>query len=100
MERQRRESSLADIAPVRDEAASLGVLAELIGYRMRRASGVIGTDFARALEGTGIRQVLFGILSIVAANPGCTLQIQAHLRELGRDLPVYHPMELLHRALA
>lgn len=33
--------------------------------------------------------------AIVAGNPGCTLQIAAHLRALGRPLPIYHPMELL-----
>ena len=31
-----------------------------------------------------------GADAIVAANPGCALQIAAHL-----DLPVYHPMEVL-----
>jgi glycolate oxidase iron-sulfur subunit len=40
-----------------------------------------------------------GADAIAAANPGCTLQIQAHLRELGRPLPVYHPLELLHRSI-
>jgi len=53
-----------------EEHVSLGVLPGLAGYHMRRAFGAIGEDFARALEGTGIRQVLFGILSIVEANPG------------------------------
>jgi glycolate oxidase iron-sulfur subunit len=33
--------------------------------------------------------------AIVAANPGCALQITTHLEALGRPLPVYHPMELL-----
>jgi DNA-binding MarR family transcriptional regulator len=49
---------------------ALGVLDELVGYHMRRASAVIGNDFARAIAGTGMRQVLFGILSVIAANPG------------------------------
>jgi glycolate dehydrogenase iron-sulfur subunit len=40
-----------------------------------------------------------GAEAIAAANPGCTLQIQAHLRKLGRPLPVYHPMELLREAI-
>ena len=48
----------------------LGVLDELVGYHMRRASAVIANDFARAIAGTGMRQVLFGILSVIAANPG------------------------------
>ncbi len=37
--------------------------------------------------------------AVAAANPGCVLQIQAHTRRLGRELPVYHPMELLARSL-
>ena len=53
-----------------DEEAPLGVLEHLAGYHLRRASGAFGADFARAMEGTGMRQVLFGILSVVGANPG------------------------------
>lgn len=36
-----------------------------------------------------------GAEAIAAGNPGCSLQIAAHLRAAGRPLPVYHPMELL-----
>ena len=46
-----------------------GPLEDLIGYHLRRASSVFGSDFAQAMEGTGLRQVLFGILSVnPAAN--------------------------------
>jgi glycolate oxidase iron-sulfur subunit len=38
--------------------------------------------------------------AVVAANPGCALQITAHTRELGRELTVYHPLELLERSIA
>nr|WP_299911224.1 MarR family transcriptional regulator [Sphingomonas bacterium] len=48
----------------------LGVLEELAGYHLRRASSAFANDFGRALAGTGMRQVLFGIISVVAANPG------------------------------
>jgi glycolate oxidase iron-sulfur subunit len=41
-----------------------------------------------------------GAEAIAAGNPGCTLQIAAKLRDAGRPLPVYHPMELLARSLA
>ncbi len=37
---------------------------------------------------------------IAAANPGCALQIAAHLREGGRSLPVVHPVELLWRSIS
>ena len=33
-----------------------------------------------------------GAQAIAAANPGCSIQIAAHL---GRPMPVYHPMTLL-----
>ncbi|HWD71971.1 MAG TPA: (Fe-S)-binding protein [Actinomycetota bacterium] len=36
-----------------------------------------------------------GAEAIAAANPGCALQIAAHLEAAGRPLPVYHPVELL-----
>lgn len=53
-----------------DNATRLGVVGDLVGYHMRRASTVFGNDFSRAIAGTGMRQVLFGILSIIDANPG------------------------------
>lgn len=52
------------------DAASLGALQSLVGYHLRRASNAFGSDFSRALAGTGMRQVLLGILSVVASNPG------------------------------
>lgn len=42
-----------------------------------------------------------GAQGIVSANIGCRLQIQKHLRLQGKaGIPIYHPMELLDRALA
>jgi glycolate oxidase iron-sulfur subunit len=36
---------------------------------------------------------------IAAANPGCTLQIAAHLERKGRPLEIVHPMQLLQRSI-
>lgn len=36
--------------------------------------------------------------AVVCGNAGCTLQMQAHLKAAGADLPVLHPVELLARA--
>ncbi|HLM09971.1 MAG TPA: heterodisulfide reductase-related iron-sulfur binding cluster [Thermoleophilaceae bacterium] len=52
----------------------------------------LGERKARNLLATGAD-------AVVAANPGCALQITAHSERLGRPLPVYHPMELLARSL-
>ncbi|UZK67004.1 MarR family winged helix-turn-helix transcriptional regulator [Sphingomonas sp. M1-B02] len=48
----------------------LGAIAPFVGYQLRRASGAFAGDFAAAFEGSGMRQGLIAILSIVAANPG------------------------------
>lgn len=39
-----------------------------------------------------------GATIVASANPGCTIQIAAGLRELGSDVEVVHPVELLDRA--
>ena len=36
--------------------------------------------------------------AVASANPGCTMQLTAGLRERQMDLPVVHPVELLDRA--
>jgi glycolate oxidase iron-sulfur subunit len=36
---------------------------------------------------------------IASANPGCSLQISKHLAEQGKDVPVYHPIELLDMSI-
>ena len=40
-----------------------------------------------------------GAEAIAAANPGCTLQIAAHLQRKGRPLPLLHPMQLLAQSI-
>ena len=37
--------------------------------------------------------------AIASGNPGCTLQIAAYLREQGRPLPIYNPVELVDRSI-
>lgn len=46
---------------------------------------------ADAIASTGARVV-------ASANPGCSMQISAGLRTLGRDMEVLHPVEILDRA--
>ena len=33
--------------------------------------------------------------AVITGNVGCSMQIQAALREAGRDIRVFHPMDLL-----
>ncbi|HVI99866.1 MAG TPA: MarR family transcriptional regulator [Sphingomonas sp.] len=53
-----------------EREADVGVLSALVGYHLRRATNVVAADFARSLSETGVRQVLFGVLSVVERNPG------------------------------
>ncbi|MEG3085991.1 MarR family winged helix-turn-helix transcriptional regulator [Sphingomonas sp. PB4P5] len=52
------------------QSLAIGTLSHLLGYHLRRASGAFALDFHEAMNGTGMRQVLVGILAIVEANPG------------------------------
>lgn len=45
------------------------------------------------------RLLATGAQMVAAANPGCALQISAHARALGHELPVRHPIELLHASI-
>ncbi len=52
------------------EQEQVGALGPLVGYHLRRAFGAFAADFASAMDGTGMRQVLVGILAVVSSNPG------------------------------
>jgi glycolate oxidase iron-sulfur subunit len=54
-------------------------------------SGRLMREKAEAVRDTGAAIV-------ASANPGCTLQLRAGLRELGVDVEVLHPVQLLDRA--
>ena len=56
------------------------------------AAAELGRRKAANLAATGAE-------AVVAGNPGCTLQIGAHLAATGRSLPVYHPVELLDASI-
>ncbi|MGI8922083.1 MAG: (Fe-S)-binding protein [Solirubrobacteraceae bacterium] len=56
------------------------------------AAAELGSRSARAALETGAQIV-------AVANPGCALQLSAHLRSLGHPLPVRHPIELLAASL-
>lgn len=57
-------------ATTTEDLLQLDPLDNLVGYHLRRANSVFGNDFAQSLAGTNMRQVLFGILATVHANPG------------------------------
>jgi DNA-binding MarR family transcriptional regulator len=48
----------------------LGPLDSLTGYHLRYAYARFGADFARIFADSEMRQVLFGVLSVIFANPG------------------------------
>lgn len=56
------------------------------------AAAELGVRKARNLIATGAD-------AIAAGNPGCTAQLDRHLRELGHPLPIHHPVELLWRSI-
>jgi len=60
---------------------------------------VLEPEMSRALMRQKAEAVMdTGVGVVASANPGCTMQISAGLRELGADVEVVHPVELLDRA--
>ena len=57
-------------------------------------------EIATELMGRKVRNLLATEPDLIAsANPGCTLQIRAGLRQVGARVPVVHPVEVLDRSL-
>ena len=56
-------------------------------------ASALGSQKAGAIAATGATVV-------ASANPGCSVQLAAKLRDGGRDVSVVHPIELLDRAIA
>jgi glycolate oxidase iron-sulfur subunit len=56
------------------------------------AGADLGVRKARNLLDTGAD-------AMAAANPGCAAQLDRHFRDLGRPLPIYHPVELVWRSI-
>lgn len=56
------------------------------------AAAELGERKAQALLETGAD-------AIAAGNPGCTAQLDFHLRALGHPLPLVHPIELVWRSI-
>jgi glycolate oxidase iron-sulfur subunit len=46
------------------------------------------------------RLVAAGAEAIASGNPGCTLQIASHLAQMGKDMRIYHPVEILEASVA
>lgn len=77
----------------------IGLLAPLVGYHLRRASGAFSADFADALTDTGIRQPLFAILAVVDANPGIKQGVVGNILGIKRANMVSLINELTERGL-
>jgi glycolate dehydrogenase iron-sulfur subunit len=58
-----------------------------------QAAAELGVRKARNLLATGAE-------AIAAGNPGCAAQLDLHLRQLGRPLPIHHPIELVWRSIS
>jgi len=67
------------------------------------SGGIYNLVQVEAAEELGRRKaenlIATGADAIAAGNPGCILQIAAHLAALGHPMPIYHPIELIHRSM-
>lgn len=53
-----------------NDNSAVGILTPLVGYHLRRANGAFLADFSEVMDGTGMRQVLVGVLAVVSREPG------------------------------
>lgn len=72
---------------------SLGLLTSILGYHLRRAQVRAYKAFAEAVGPMDITPGLFGILQVIAANPGISQSRLADALELDRSIIV----NVLHR---
>ncbi len=84
------ELELLEVATERDVCCGSAGIFNLV---QPQAAAELGVRKARHLLDTGAE-------AIAAGNPGCTAQLDLHLRQLGTPLPIYHPIELLWRSIA
>jgi glycolate oxidase iron-sulfur subunit len=62
---------------------------------------LVQPEAARELGARKARHLIeTGAQAIAAGNPGCTAQLDLHLRRLGHPLAIHHPVELLDRSIA
>lgn len=68
----RRKSDAAETETAAEERqpVSLGLLDNLLGYRLRRAQLAVFQDFLIAMKDFDLRPAQFSVLAIIAANPG------------------------------
>lgn len=71
--------------PVDAAGAALGVLPDLVGYRVRLAQMAIFADFETALADLALTPGVFGLLVIVEANPGLRQQALADAAQIDRS---------------
>src|SRR5512147_231462 len=76
---QRRPRALPDTGP------ALGMLPDLLGYRLRLAQRAIFDDFAQSMADLEVSPGLFGLLVIVEANPGLKQTELASAAQLDRS---------------
>jgi glycolate oxidase iron-sulfur subunit len=81
-----------EVLEVGTEAAVCCGSAGVYNLLQPRAAAELGARKARHLLDTGAE-------AIAAGNPGCAAQLDLHLRELGRPLPIHHPVELVWRSI-
>jgi DNA-binding MarR family transcriptional regulator len=86
-----------EAGPANGAELSRGILPDLLGYRLRRAQRAVFDHFARAVDGEELTPGLFGMLQVIAANPGLSQSRLAEAMGVDRStiVAVMHRLEAL-----
>lgn len=68
--RRKTETAETETASDDRQPVSLGLLDNLLGYRLRRAQLAVFQDFLIVMKEFDLRPAQFSVLAIIAANPG------------------------------
>tara|TARA_B100000315_G_scaffold251951_1_gene287714 strand:+ start:1979 stop:2464 length:486 start_codon:yes stop_codon:yes gene_type:complete len=90
-----------DQLPVRsaDDALDYGKLPSYLGYQARQAQAAVWRDFPRLMEGIGVTPGEFGLLTLIAANPGINQISLARVYKLDKSTLSYATNRLVKSRL-
>ncbi|HJO87430.1 MAG: MarR family transcriptional regulator [Rhodospirillales bacterium] len=90
-----------DQLPVRsaDDDLNYGKLPAYLGYQARQAQAAVWRDFPRLMEKIDVTPGEFGLLTLIAANPGINQMCLARVYKLDKSTLSYATNRLVKRRL-
>jgi DNA-binding MarR family transcriptional regulator len=86
-------------APAANDVLDYGKLPTYLGYQARQAQAAVWRDFPRLMKGLDVTPGEFGLLTLIAANPGINQISLARVYKLDKSTLSYATNRLVKRRL-